>query len=205
MKSIDEYINEKLILNKNIKKQYKYFPKDTTELKDIIYKLIDEQSNEDIINLNYIDTSKITDMVQLFRGLDNIIKIDVSNWDTYNVNDFSMMFTECSNLEEIIGLENFNTSNVTDMSFMFDNCKKLLRIDISNWDVSKVKDIQHMFECCFNLETIGDVSHFKFENMIKDNAYHTFASCKKLKCDIRLWADYFDIENTVFKCPYIKY
>ena len=185
MKSIDEYINEKLILNKNIKKQYKYFPKYSDELKAIIIKLVNEQSNEDIINLNCIDTSKITSMSQLFRGLNNIIKIDVSDWDTFNVNDFSMMFTECNNLEEIIGLENFNTSNVTDMSFMFDNCKNLLRIDISNWDVSKVKDIQHMFDCCFNLETIGDVSHFDFESMIENNAYHTFSTCKKLKCDIR--------------------
>ena len=68
--------------------------------------------------MNFIDTSKITNMGDLFK-FDNNIKhnFDVSDWDVSNVTDMSDMFYECGQF----------------------NC------DLSKWDVSKVKDMQYMF------------------------------------------------------------
>ena len=66
MKSIQTHITERLQLNKDRvhKIEYEYFPETKNELKDIIKKLIDENGNK--IDLNIIDTSKITDMNDLF-------------------------------------------------------------------------------------------------------------------------------------------
>lgn len=67
MKTLNTYINEKLVLNKDtFKNNYKYFPKTKDELKDIINKLLKERKDQEIIDLNDIDTSEITDMSELF-------------------------------------------------------------------------------------------------------------------------------------------
>ena len=63
MKSLKNYIQEKLIIKKS-NNNYKYFPKTNKELKDIIKKRIKEEGNE--VDLNDIDVSKITDMSYLF-------------------------------------------------------------------------------------------------------------------------------------------
>ena len=65
MKSLPYYIQEKLIIKKS--NNYKYFPKTTEELEDLIKKRIKKEGRE--ANLNDIDVSKITDMSSLFSAL----------------------------------------------------------------------------------------------------------------------------------------
>ena len=50
-------------------------------------------------NLNDIDTSKITDMSNLFKGYSNydLSSLDISKWNVSNVQNMSMMFSGCSN------------------------------------------------------------------------------------------------------------
>ena len=65
MKTIDSFINEKLIINKNTKiNKYHYHPEDKNELKELIERLIGERGNN--ADLNDIDVSKITNMTGLF-------------------------------------------------------------------------------------------------------------------------------------------
>lgn len=125
MKQLNTYINEKLVLNKNtFKKHYNYFPTNSTELEDIILQCMNKRKDNDIIDLNDIDTSKITSMAYLFNNiseflLDSNYKIDISEWDVSNVEHMHFMFYKCKNID-YIG-------------------------DISSWDVSKVKNISYMF------------------------------------------------------------
>ena len=119
MKSLTTYITEKMVYTKSTASKYNYYPKTKEELKDIIDKLIDEQSMEDVIDLNSIDTSEITDMSGLFYNFEGILKIDVSKWDVSNVKTMDYMFKGCINIEKIAGIEDWNVSNVTDMSYMF--------------------------------------------------------------------------------------
>ena len=80
-----------------------------------------------IINIDFtnFNTSKVTNMSNMFSGSRTIESLDLSNWDTSNVTDMSGMFSSCMYLTSIIGLENLNTSNVTDMSGMFYMCSRL--------------------------------------------------------------------------------
>ena len=47
------------------------------------------------------------------------------------------MFKNCPKLKEI-NLSNFNTSNVNDMSFMFSECTSLEELNISNFNINNV-------------------------------------------------------------------
>ena len=60
MKSLKNYIQEKLIIKKS---KYNYFPETKIELKDIIRQRIKQEGNN--VNLNDIDVSNITDMHNL--------------------------------------------------------------------------------------------------------------------------------------------
>ena len=147
MKEIDTYIIEKLHLNKDINKVvYNYHPKDRDELCSLILKLLKERGDD--AYLNDIDTSKITDMSHLFKGLDPH-KIDISKWNVSNVKDMYGMFYNCSNFN--CDLSEWNVSNVTDIRFMFSWCKDF-DSDLSKWDVSNVKDMDDMFYKCDSLK-----------------------------------------------------
>ena len=88
MKTLQNYITEKILINKNSKLAYNYYPKTTDELKDIIDKRIKSEGNE--CNLNDIDTYNITDMSNLFAYSD--FNGNISKWDVSNVKDMKYMF-----------------------------------------------------------------------------------------------------------------
>ena len=149
MKSLTTYITEKMVYNKNTVNttKYKYHPETTNELCKIVEKLVDDESMEDVINLNSIDTSEITDMSYVFDGMEGLLKIDVSKWDVSNVENMDSMFKSCVNLEKIIGIENWDVSKVENMQDMFNGCEAFNQ-DVSNWDVSNVKYSARSFNNC---------------------------------------------------------
>ena len=57
------------------------------------------------------------------------------------------MFEECSSLKEL-NLSNFNTNNVEDMSFMFSKCSSLKELNLSNFDTNSETDMIEMFYKC---------------------------------------------------------
>ena len=115
MKSLQNYITEKILINKNSKIGYIYHPKTKDELKKIIKRRIESEGNE--CNLNDIDTSNITDMSDLFEYSD--FDGDISNWNVSNVKSMSSMFYGSTFNRDI---SKWNVYNVTNMSGMFNNC-----------------------------------------------------------------------------------
>ena len=60
----------------------------------------------------------------MFNGCTNIIEIDLSNFDSSQVEKMSSMFEGCTSLSSI-NFINFNTSNVRTMTNTFKDCKSL--------------------------------------------------------------------------------
>ena len=141
MKSLTNYIQEKLVIKKNKRIDYKYFPQTKKELKDIIEQRIKEEGNK--VDLNDIDVSKITDMSYLFD--DTTFNGDISNWNVSNVTNMHNMFFNCRTFNQDIS--KWDVSNVTNMSSMFKWCKTFNQ-DISEWDVSNVRFSLFMFTNC---------------------------------------------------------
>ena len=94
-----------------------FTPNSKDELKAEIKRAIREHGPN--VDLNYIDTSKITGMMCLFENSD--FNGDISNWDVSNVKDMSYMFYNANSFNQ--DLSNWDVSNVTNMEYMFYNSK----------------------------------------------------------------------------------
>ena len=70
----------------------------------------------------------------------NIEKIDCSCLDTSNVTNMMQMFYECTNLNSL-NISNFDTRKVTNMSYMFEACNKLNTLNLANFNMSNVTNI----------------------------------------------------------------
>ena len=141
MKSLQQYIQEKLIIKKRKSNDYKYFPKTKGELKYLISQRMEAEGNE--VDLNDIDISKITDMSNLFSNTN--FNGDISGWDVSNVTNMEFMFYECKSFNQDIST--WDVSKVTNMVGMFYKCKSFNQ-DISTWDVLNVTDVYNMFFKC---------------------------------------------------------
>ena len=139
MKTLQHYITEKILINKNSKIAYNYHPKTKDELKDIIKQRIESEGNG--CNLNDIDTSNILDMSYLFENSD--FNGDISKWNVSKVTDMGGMFYGSKFNGDI---SKWNISNVKSTYGMF--YKSEFNGDISNWDVSNVKFKLAMFHNC---------------------------------------------------------
>ena len=201
MKSINQYILEKLKINKdNINNvEYKYFPKDKYDLREIITDHILSQSIDDRmrVNLSDIDVSKVTDFSYLFRGFDYLESIDVSNWETSQVKNCEHTFGDLKNLNEIIGLDDWNVSNVDSMNGMFYKCKTLKELNLLGWETKSLRKMRSMFSYCENLKSINGIDNFDVSK-VRD-AWGTFCDCKKLKCNLSKWK-FDDRKNLDISC-----
>ena len=154
MKSLNQYIKEKLIVNKNYK-DASISPKSFDELKEIIDDRDDKLgpgTKENPIDFNDIDVSHIRSFCNdVGNGgiFDNTFfkYIDISGWDVSNVTNMSCMFFNCQLLKSVGDLSGWDVSNVTDMSFMFKFCENLNQ-DLSSWDVSRVTNKYEIFYNC---------------------------------------------------------
>ena len=81
------------------------------------------------------------------------------------------VFEGCNKLKSI-DVSSFDTSNVNSMVDMFNGCSELTELDISNFDMSKVGYLNRMFERCPNLTKggikINKKSVEKFERKIPE-------------------------------------
>ena len=119
------------------------FDKVQPKTKEQLKQLINYAFKHNIYDLNFIDTSKITDMSELFGNVEH--DFDVSSWDVSNAIDISFMFYGCHNFN--CDLSKWDVSNVTNMDNMFDGCKKF-NCDLSDWDISNITLWKNMFDGC---------------------------------------------------------
>ena len=103
---------------------------------------------KNLITLRFKD--QIMNCSKMFYNLNNIIEIDLSNFDFSMVTNMYSMFKSCTNLEQI-NFGNINTSLVQNMKSIFYACSNLKYLDISNFDTSRVTTIEYIFYGCGSL------------------------------------------------------
>ena len=78
--------------------------------------------------------------------------MDISNFDTRNVENMESLFDECRSLTSL-DLSKFNTNNVVNMNYIFANCYNLAYLDISNFNSTKAS-IMDIFDNSTKLKNI---------------------------------------------------
>ena len=183
MKHLNQFITEYIIkkkLDKPIDSEdhYEYHPENKKQL----IRNISELFKKGETNLNCIDTSKITDMSNLFYyEKSKHINFDISGWNVSKVKYMQYMFNGLKNFD--CDLSKWNVSNVTDMSCMFEGCNKFEGKGLDNWDVSNVTNMENLFVDCYVLNS--DLSEWNVSK-VKDMD-GTFYNCKKFNCDLSKW------------------
>lgn len=108
---------------------------------------------EEIENLHYLNTSKVTTMHGMFFHCNCLKSLDLSAFETSNVKDFAYMFYYCERIESL-DVSSFDTSAATSMHAMFTYCEKLKTIDLTNFETANVQTMKYMFSTCTNLKAV---------------------------------------------------
>ena len=153
MKTLHQYIKEKLIINKDYRDNV-IVVKSFDELRKIIedrYDKFGAGTKQNPIDFNDIDVSNLH---YFFNNEDKGIfeytkfkYIDISEWDVSNIKSMRGMFFMCKELKSVGDISEWDVSNVTSMTSMFDGCI-LFNQDLSKWNVSKVRYYSYMFDGC---------------------------------------------------------
>ena len=134
---------------------------------------------EEIVGIEYLNTSEVTDMFEMFEQCYSLQTLDVSHFNTSKVTDMGRMFTDCQ-LLTTIDVSHFNTEQVQTMWCMFANCASLTSIDVSHFNTENVQSMAAMFSNCDLLTSI-DVSRFNTDKVGAYGFASMFFECKSLK------------------------
>lgn len=151
--------------------------------------------NPNCINEDGIWDGKLLDVSEMtqisFEGLstdmNNLIKVDISGWDTGKCTIFWYAFIGLRNLTEMVGHEYLNFSNAEQTAYLFSNCSSIRRLDASRWRFPKITRYGYgMFRFCTNLEYLNvegwDTSKFT-------DLQEMFQGCKKItSLDLTSWS-----------------
>ena len=188
MITLNQYINEKLIINKDYRDNT-IVVKSFDELRKIIEDRYDELgpgTQENPIDFNDIDVSNMDSFCNdKGKGIFQETKfkyIDITYWNVSNAKSMRRMFSMCKKLESIGDLSKWNVSNVNDMSYMFYMCRSLNQ-NLSSWDVSNVAYMSYAFFFCESFNQ--DISSWNVSSV--NNMDSMFAYCKIFNQDISSW------------------
>ncbi len=128
-----------------------------TSLQNFFYRLSYLTS---ITGLEYLNTSKVTDMSGMFDDCSRLSSIDLSHFNTASVTNMNRMFYYCKSLTSL-DVSHFKTDKVTTMEYMFSNCESLTSLDLSHFNTANVSGtgLMNMFSGCKSLKTL-DLSSF---------------------------------------------
>ena len=109
----------------------------------------------------------------MIEGCQNLTTLDLSSFNTNNVQYMENMFKDCQSLESL-DISNFDTSNVRDMTMMFENNCNLRTIYVSSlWNVSNVYSSDGMF---YNCDSIIGQSGTTYDSSKTDKSMANYES-----------------------------
>lgn len=108
--------------------------------------------------------TKCTNLQAPFQNCERLVYLDLSDWNTSKVGNFSSMFNGCVSLCEIKGIEDFDFTSATTTNNMFMNCRAL-DFNTSNWQTTTVlTNCAGMFSGCNNISSL-DLGGFVTDNV----------------------------------------
>ena len=133
---------------------------------------------DDFVTIRVYFNKSLPNLDFLFQACTDLISIDLSTINAFNITRFSYTFNECKNLEKI-NLTSLDTSNVQYMEFLFAGCDNLVDvIGLETLNTSSLKVATGIFFNCQNLQ-IANLSSFELDNV--EEAYGIFVNTESLQ------------------------
>ena len=129
-------------------------------------------------NIKYKFSQKLKSTSDLFLDCQHLETIDLSKFDSSEIDSMKWMFCNCFSLKKI-NLSNFDTKRVSNMSLLFYSCKSLKTINLSSFNFYNTENFDFMFSDCVNLKEIIFPVDLNISNAIYLNGM--FKNCKSLK------------------------
>ncbi len=154
-----------------------------------------------------IDTSNVTDMHEMFYGCKSLKNSVPTQWNAKNVTNVNSMYMGCSTLGKVIFGSGWTFENVVDMGHMFDGCSNLTELKfIKAIDTSSVKDMSYLFNDCSKLQNLEVTENLKTNSVT--NMDHMFNHCVNLKSiNVRTWntSNVTDMSNMFSMCSNLQF
>ena len=139
---------------------------DTSNVNDMKFMFNSSAKLKKIKGIENFKTYKVKNMTSMFQLCTELEELDLSNFDTSNLNGIKYMFNECTNIKIIKGIEHFKTDKVKDMTSLFRLCHKLEYLDLLNFNTSKVTNFNFMLCECFELNKIKGIEKFNTRQLV---------------------------------------
>ena len=202
---------------------------DTSNVTDMSYMFFKCESLTNL-DLSNFDASNVTNMGSMFLYCFSLVEIiGIENFNTMNVKKMTRMFLGCASLKRL-DLSKWNTSNVEDMSYMFGgdltgleiipdgdgiyqsvrmelgdipSLDELIYLNVSSFDTSKVTDMSNMF-CCPSITEL-DVSNF-VTSQVTDMSFMFFGCESLTNLDLSSFdtSKVTNMGSMFYKCPAVK-
>jgi len=134
---------------------------DTSNVTSMANMFQDARSLE-YLDVTSFDTSKVTDMGGMFFGTRSLTDLDVSKFDTSNVTSMGSLFAETG--ARVLDVSNFKTGKVIDMGGVFWSASVVTELDVSGFDTSSAQTMENMF--ANTIVSSLDVSNFDTRNVL---------------------------------------
>ncbi|MCK8606431.1 BspA family leucine-rich repeat surface protein [Leuconostoc citreum] len=110
-----------------------------------------------IEGLEDLDVSNVKSMQYIFYNDFSLNTLNVSNWNTHNVQNFNSAFQNLFNLTSFIGINNLNVSNAVTMTNTFYGDYSIKNLELSNWKVNVPRKNMYsgIFANMINLESLN--------------------------------------------------
>ena len=141
-----------------------------------VYKMFFNCASLTSLDLSNFDTSNLNKMNNMFYNCKSLKNLDISQFNTSSVTRMEKLFKNCE-LITSLNLKNFITNLVTNMESLFEGCKSLAYLNISSFNTSLVENMQNMFSGCNNLLYL-ELSNFDTSSVT--NMRYMFANTEKL-------------------------
>ncbi len=119
------------------------------------------QNSERMISADFsnFDFSLVTDVTNMFQNCKYLEWVNFGNTDRVFSNLIKMegMFSNCYLLTSI-DISKFDTKNVDNMNYMFSECRSLTSLNLRTLTTSNVKEMNSMFYGCRNLNSTDFLS-----------------------------------------------
>ena len=95
------------------------------------------------VNFEGIDTDYADSMTSMFEG-SGFTSLDLSNFNTMFVSDFTSMFKDMTSLQTLN--IPWSTDSAINMTSMFENCGSLYSLNISTFETPKIEKYDNIFK-----------------------------------------------------------